>query len=64
MASVRQMFGEVKSEFKKVKWPSKDESINVTILVVALSVGVGIYSGLFDYVFATLVKRLADIIGG
>ena len=64
MASVKQIFSEVNTEFKKVKWPGKDESINVTILVVALSVGVGIYSGLFDVVFATLVKRLAAIIGG
>lgn len=64
MASVKQIFGEVKTEFKKVKWPNKNEAINVTILVVALSVGVGIYSGLFDYFFATLVNRLAAIIGG
>lgn len=64
MASVKKIFSEVKTEFKKVKWPGKNESINVTILVVALSVGVGIYSGLFDYVFATLVDRLATIIGG
>mgnify|MGYP002374661252 CR=1 FL=1 len=28
MASVKQIFSEVKTEFKKVKWPGKDESIN------------------------------------
>lgn len=47
---------EVKEEFSKVVWPSKNEIINSTFLVIALSVSVGIYLGSFDYIFEKLVQ--------
>lgn len=46
---------EVKEEFSKVVWPGKNEIINSTFLVVALSVCVGAYLGLFDLLFEKLL---------
>lgn len=47
---------EVKEEFSKVVWPSKDEMINSTFLVVALCVSVGLYLGAFDFFFEKLIS--------
>ena len=62
--ALMELFKKVKIEFKKVKWPNKEESINVTILVVLLSVGIGIYAGLFDTLFAKAILTLSSKIGG
>ncbi len=47
---------EIKAEFLKIVWPSKDEVINATALVIGLSLAAGVYLGAFDYVFATVVE--------
>lgn len=64
MANVKQIFEEVKIECKKVKWPKKEEAINVTLLVTALSLAISIYIGAFDLLFRKLVSNLAAIFGG
>ncbi|MGM0507929.1 MAG: preprotein translocase subunit SecE [Fusobacteriota bacterium] len=47
---------EVKSEFRKVVWPSKTEIKNATTLVVVLSFCVGVYLGVFDVLFIKLLE--------
>ncbi len=47
---------EIKAEFLKIVWPSKDEVINATALVIGLSLAAGVYLGAFDYVFATVIE--------
>jgi len=50
-------FGEVISELKKVTWPSRQETIRLTLLVITVSVAIGIALGILDLLFA----RLLDI---
>jgi len=38
-------------EMKKVAWPTKKETYNYTILVIAISIGVALFLGLLDLVF-------------
>ncbi len=38
---------------KKVTWPTKKETTNYTILVIAISIGVALFLGLLDYIFTT-----------
>ena len=38
-------------ELKKVTWPTQKETINYTILVVAVSLGVATFLGGLDYIF-------------
>jgi len=37
------------SELKKVTWPTKKQTINYSIVVIAMSIGLAIFLGLFDY---------------
>ena len=45
---------EVKVELTKVTWPTRQEVMRLTVIVVAVSVAVGIYIGGLDLVFTKL----------
>ena len=51
MSKIINYFKEAKSELKKVVWPSREQTINHTLLVVGISLGVAIFLGLLDYLF-------------
>ncbi|MBI1956657.1 MAG: preprotein translocase subunit SecE [Acidobacteria bacterium] len=52
------MFREIWSELKKVVWPSREEAINLSTIVVVVSVAVGLVLGAVDYIFYALVNTL------
>ena len=54
---------EVKSETKKVTWPSKEEVVNTTTVVVIASFIFGVYLYVCDFVFLTLTRKVFDIFG-
>lgn len=43
-------------EMKKVTWPSKKETYNYTMLVIAISIGVAAFLGALDYIFSWLLQ--------
>jgi preprotein translocase subunit SecE len=52
----------VREELKKVTWPSRDELIKATRMIVLLSIALGITIGLMDYVLqAILVNGVARL---
>ncbi|MBI4990672.1 preprotein translocase subunit SecE [Candidatus Gottesmanbacteria bacterium] len=42
---------EVKSELGKVVWPTREEVVKLTIIVVAVSLAIGLYIGGLDLIF-------------
>jgi len=38
-------------EMKKVNWPTKSETINYSVMVLALSLGMAVFFGFLDYIF-------------
>ena len=54
---------EVVVETKKVTWPSKQEVINTTTVVVIASFIFGIYLYLCDLVFFQVVQRVFGLFG-
>ena len=49
-------FQEAKAELMKVNWPTKKQTINYTVLVVAVSVAVAVFLGGLDSLFAYILK--------
>jgi preprotein translocase subunit SecE len=49
---------EVVAELKKVTWPSRDEVVRLTLVVIVVSVAVGALLGTIDLIFAWLMERL------
>lgn len=47
---------EAREELKKVSWPSRQTTIRYTIIVIAMSLGVGLITGGIDWVLSTLLK--------
>ncbi len=52
---------EVKSELAKVVWPTKKETIRLTMVVIGVSLAVGVFLGAIDYL---LTKLMGIILGG
>jgi len=55
----RRFLDEAWSELKKVSWPTRQQVRNLTILVMAVSLAVGLYITVFDFVFSEAVRLLA-----
>jgi preprotein translocase subunit SecE len=49
---------EVRDELKKVVWPTRDEIIRLTSLVIIISLVVGFFLGGLDYIFTKLTTLI------
>ena len=49
-------FKEAKAELLKVNWPTRQQTINYTLLVIGISIVVAIFLGGLDYFFSYLLK--------
>ena len=49
--AVKNYFIGAYQEMRKVTWPTKSQTINYSIMVIALSVGMALFFGLLDYIF-------------
>ncbi len=59
MERIRRFIDESWSELKKVSWPTREQTRNLTILVFAISAAVGVYITFFDTIFTLGVKQLS-----
>lgn len=51
-------FGDVIAELKKVVWPTRQEAIRLTIMVLIVCIIIGIFLALADYGFSRLVREV------
>lgn len=49
---------ETRAEMAKVTWPTREEAIRLTGVVLAVTVGMAAFLGLVDAIFATLFRLL------
>jgi len=49
---------EVRLEMKKVNWPSRQETIKYTLIVIGVCLAVAVYLGGLDFLFTNLIERL------
>jgi preprotein translocase subunit SecE len=54
----REFVREVLAEFRKVTWPSRQELINSTVVVIAVTVVVALFLGSVDIVLAKIVEAI------
>ena len=46
----------IKSEFKKIVWPNKDDIVKQTIAVISSSIVLGIIISILDFIFKVLLN--------
>jgi preprotein translocase subunit SecE len=56
---IRRYFDEVWSELRKVSWPTREHVRNLTVLVFAISLVIGIYITILDTFFQNVIAALA-----
>ena len=59
---IRRYFRELRSELKKVVWPTPHQVLKNTLIVLACVAVVGVFIWVFDYVAGTGVSALIDVV--
>ena len=61
MRRIRRFIDESWSELKKVTWPTREQTRNLTVLVFVISAAVGAFIAFFDVLFTLVVARLETL---
>ncbi len=52
-------FKDTVTELRLVRWPTRRETVNLTVIVIAISVLVGAYVGGLDFLFTNILKFIS-----
>ena len=55
-AKIKTFFEESRSEFRHVNWPTQQEGVRLTGIVILISFILAAFLGAFDYLFTSLIK--------
>ncbi|MDO8531363.1 MAG: preprotein translocase subunit SecE [Dehalococcoidia bacterium] len=55
-------FQDIIAELKRVVWPTRQDAMRMSMMVIIVSVAVGLALGVVDYIFTVVVDRI--LIGG
>ena len=61
MPNIVGFLNEVKEELNKVTWPSREQTIKYTALVIIIAVSVGAFLGSLDYLLTSLTAFLVNL---
>ena len=56
LTKLKNFIQESRQELKRVNWPTREETIRLTTVVIGLSVFIAVFLGVFDYIFIQLLK--------
>ena len=54
--SIKRFFSESWTELRHVNWPTRQEAIRLTAIVIGMSIGLAVFLGAFDYLFTGILK--------
>ncbi|MDT8446048.1 MAG: preprotein translocase subunit SecE [bacterium] len=55
---IGKFFSDVRGEFKKVTWPSRDQTVKQTGVVLVITLITAVFLGVVDYGLNELVKQV------
>ena len=58
ISSVKNYFVGSYEEMKKVSWPTKQQTLSYSLLVIGLSVGLAVFFAVLDYIFSFGITTL------
>ena len=61
---IARWFREMKSELKKVVWPTPKQTANNTVIVIVCVIIVGIFIWIFDWLAGAIISALLDLFRG
>ena len=51
-------FKETRAELRKVNWPTRQQAINLTLIVLAVTFSMAVLLGVIDYLFTQLFSLI------
>jgi len=54
-------FSDVIDELKKVSWPTKNNAVRLTLIVIVISLIIGAYVGIIDVLLAKGLELLTEL---
>ncbi len=57
-ARTKKFFSEARQELRHVNWPTREEAVRLTSIVIGISVGMALFLGAFDYLFSFVIKNI------
>ena len=58
---ITKFYKETMAELRKVSWPTRDEAINLTRVVLIVIFAMGAFLGLLDYLFTQLFGLILGV---
>ncbi|HUW21584.1 MAG TPA: preprotein translocase subunit SecE [Candidatus Bathyarchaeia archaeon] len=49
---------ETQNELKKASWPSREETLRLTVIVIVMSLAVALFIGIADFSFTKLIELI------
>ena len=60
--NLKEAFGNLREEYKKIYWPNKKEVYHVTVIVILITIFIALYTLLFDTAFSFVLTNVSNII--
>jgi preprotein translocase subunit SecE len=57
---LRRYIDDIMAELRKVTWPSREETRNLTIVVIGISAAIGIFLGIIDVALSGIYQFLSS----
>ena len=57
MAKISEFLREARVEMKKVSWPTRQQTMHYTALIIVVSLFLALYLGGLDYIFRAILNR-------
>ena len=56
--AVVRYFKDTRAELRKVSWPSREEAVNLTIIVMTVTIAMAAFLGVVDFLFSRLFSLI------
>jgi len=56
-AKFKSYLQESRQEFRRVNWPTREETIRLTLIVIGISLAVSFYLGALDFIFKYMLEK-------
>ncbi|MEK7471584.1 MAG: preprotein translocase subunit SecE, partial [Patescibacteria group bacterium] len=60
MSKITEYLEETKTELKHVIWPSRNQTLYYTLIIIVLSVVIAYYLGIFDFIFSQGLTKIIN----
>ena len=60
--NLKEAFGNLREEYKKIFWPNKIEVYHVTVIVILMTAFIALYTLLFDTAFNFTLVKISNLL--